>query len=73
MRDGHVFIWQSLEVLNVLYTSTLKLVFSKAQALFKNLECIFLVESTKIENTTFPYKTAPSEANVKTNRMQSTK
>ena len=32
----------------------------------------FLVESTKIDNITFPYKTALSEANVKTNRMGST-
>ena len=33
----------------------------------------FLVSSTKMENATFPYKTALSEANVKTNRMGSTK
>ena len=33
----------------------------------------FLVETTKIENVSFPYKTAMSEANVKTNRMGSTK
>ena len=37
------------------------------------MEYCFLVESTKIENTTFPYKSALSEANVKTNRMGSTK
>ena len=34
----------------------------------KNLEYFFLIESSKIENTTFPYKTALSEANVKTKR-----
>ena len=28
-----------------------------------------LIETTKIENTSFPIKTALSEANVKTNRM----
>ena len=33
----------------------------------------FSVESTKIENATFPYKTALSEGNVETNRMGSTK
>ena len=33
----------------------------------------FLVESTKIEKASFPYKFAISEANVKTNRMVSTK
>ena len=43
------------------------------QTLFKKLEYRFLVESTKIGNITFPYKTALSEAIVKTNRMGSTK
>ena len=37
----------------------------------EKLEYLFLVESTKIENASFPYKTAISEANVKTNRMMS--
>ena len=37
------------------------------------MESSFLVESTKIENASFPYKTAMSEANVKTNRRVSTK
>ena len=36
---------------------------------FQKLEYRFLVESTKIENTIFPYKTALSEANVKINRI----
>ena len=40
---------------------------------FKKLEYRFLVETTKIENTSFPFITALSEANVKTNRMGSTK
>ena len=40
---------------------------------FKKLEHGFLVESTKIEDALFPYKTAPWEANVKTNRMVTTK
>ena len=43
------------------------------QTLIKKLEFYFLVESTKIDNITFLYKTALSEANVKTNRMGSTK
>ena len=33
----------------------------------------FLFESFKIENASFSYKTAMSEANVNTNRMVSTK
>ena len=40
---------------------------------FKKLEYRFLVETTKIENTSFPFKTALSEANVKTNRMATIK
>ena len=35
------------------------------------MEYDFLVESTKIEKTAFPYKIALSEANVKKNRMGS--
>ena len=37
------------------------------------MECHFLVESTKIENTSFPFKTVLSEADFKTNRMATTK
>ena len=54
-------------------TLTLKQIFRKTKIFFKKLECCFLVESTKIENGSLPYKTAISEANVKTNRMVSTK
>ena len=43
------------------------------QTFFKKLEYRFLVESIKIDNITFPYKTALSEVNVNTNRMRSTK
>ena len=37
------------------------------------MECRFLVETTKIENTSFPFKTALSEANIKKNRMATAK
>ena len=40
---------------------------------FKNLEYGFLVEATKIGNTPFAFNTALSEANIKTNRMATTK
>ena len=40
---------------------------------FKKLEYRFLVESTKIENASFPRKTEISEANVTTNKMVTTK
>ena len=47
--------------------------FLKNQNPFRKLEYRFLVDSTKIENATFPYKAALPEGNVKTNRMGSTK
>ena len=43
------------------------------QTLFKKLEYLLLVESTKIENATILYKTTLSKANVNANRMGSTK
>ena len=39
------------------------------KSFLKKLEYHFLVERTKIEKSSFPYKTAMSEANVKTNSM----
>ena len=39
----------------------------------KKLEYRFFVEGTKIENASLSYKTAISEANVKTNKMMSKK
>ena len=41
--------------------------------LSKKLGYLFLVETTKIENTSFPFKTALSQGNIKTNRMATTK
>ena len=66
-------MWQSVKVSNVFNTLTLKQIFWKTKTFFKKLEYRFLVETTKIENTSFPFKTALSEANVKTNRMVTTK
>ena len=63
----------TLEILNVFNTSTLKQVFWKTKTFFKKLEYPVLVKSTKIENASFLYKTALLEANVKTNRIVSTK
>ena len=64
---------QSVGILNVCNTLTLKQIFWKTKKFFKKLEYHFLIESRKIENAPFPYKTALSEANVKTNKMVSTK
>ena len=62
-----------MKVSNVLNTLTLKQIFRKKKIIFEKLEYRFLVEATKIENTSFPFKTALSEANVKTNRVATTK
>ena len=71
LTDWHVFM--SPKILNVFNTSTLKKIFWKTNTFFKKLEYSFLAQSTKIEKTIFPYKTALSEANVKTNRMGNTR
>ena len=70
LSDRHVFMSQSVKVLNTL---TLKQIFWKTKTFLKTLDYRFLVETTKIENTSFPFKTALSETNVKANRMATTK
>ena len=47
--------------------------YGKRKPFSRNWNNAFFVESTKIEHASFPYKTAKSETNVKTNRMVSTK
>ena len=66
-------MWQSVKVLNVFNTLTLIQIFCKTKTFFKKLEYRFLVESTKIKSASFPFKTALSEANVKTNKIATTK
>ena len=66
-------MWQSVKTLNDFNILTLKQIFCKTETFFQKLEYGFLVESTKIENAIFPYQTAISEANVKINRIVSTK
>ena len=55
-----------MKVSKVFNTLTLKQ-FWKTKTFFKKTGIHFLVEATKIEYTSFPFKTALSEANVKTN------
>ena len=50
---------------NIFNTLTLIQVFWKTKTFFIKLEYHFLVETTKIENTSFPLETALSEANVR--------
>ena len=60
-----------MKILNISSTLILKQIFLKT--FLKKLEYRFLVERTKIEKASFPYKTAISEANVKAKRMVTTK
>ena len=66
-------MWQSLKILKVFNTLTLEHIFWKTKPFFKTLEYCFLVESTKIENASFPYNTAIPDANVETNKILTTK
>ena len=72
-RSACFFMRQSLKILNVFNTLTLKQIFWKAKTFFKKLEHDFLVENIMTENALFPYKTAISEANDKANKMVTTK
>ena len=58
---------------HICVSAPLKQIFWKKKTIFKKLEYHFLVEKTKIENASFPCKTEISEANVKTNKMVTTK
>ena len=66
-------MWQSVKILNVFNSLTLKEIFWKTKTFFKKPEYRFLVESTKIESALYPYKFAISEASVKANKMVATK
>ena len=73
LRDWRVFMWQPLAILNAFSTLTFNKIFFRPQTFVKKLEYDFLLESSKNENATFPYKTARSVANVRTNRLGSNK
>ena len=61
---------KALKIFNIL---TLIQIFWKTKTFFKKLKYRYLVETTKIENTSISFIAAPSEANVKTNRTATTK
>ena len=62
-----------IENVKRLNTLIMKQIFWKTKNFFKKLKYRFSVENTKIENASFLFKTAISEANVKTNKMVNTK
>ena len=75
LRDRHVFIDNQNKSFKRFqyFERNLKEIFWKTKTFFKKLGYCFLVETTEIENTLFPFKTALSETDVKTNRMATTK
>ena len=66
-------ISENFERIKYFNLNLLKQIYWRMKTFFKKLEYCFSVESTKIENEWFSYKTAISEANVKTNRIVSKK
>ena len=58
-----------MKILNVFNTFNFETDFLENETVFQKTGVTFLVESTKIENASFPYKSAIPELNVKTNRM----
>ena len=66
-------MWQSVKILNIFNSLTLKQIFWKTKTFFEKLEYRFLVESSKIENASFSYKTPISEAKFNTNKIVTTK
>ena len=73
MRDRHDFMGQSVNILKVFNTLTLIQFSGKRKPFFKKLGYRFLAETNKIESTSLPFNTALSGANVKTNKMATTK
>ena len=73
LRDQYILIWKSLEILNIYYALTLRRIFLENENFSWKIGVPFLVESNTIESATFPYKTALSKANAKTNRTGYTK
>ena len=63
LRDRHIFVWQSLDVLNILNALTLKHLFRKTKTFLEKLENRFLAESTNIESALFLCKSALSVKN----------
>ena len=62
LRHRHIFMWQSLQILNIFKALTLKQVFVKP--FFEKLEYHCLVESTTIESALLLWKTSFSKASV---------
>ena len=67
------FVWNSLKIWNNFNILTVKQIFSKTKSFFQKLDYRCLIESSEIENVTYPCKFTLLEANIKTIRMRITK
>ena len=56
LRDRHLFMWQSVEILNVFNTLTLRQIFWKTKTFFQKNRVPFLVESTRLKTHHFHTK-----------------
>ena len=60
LKDRHVFIWQSVEILNDFNTLTLKQIFWKMKTFSKKLEYHFSLKSQRLKvrhfHTKLPYQ-----------------
>ena len=61
------------KILNVFIATPFEKNLSKTKTFFKKLEYCLWVESFMIENIEFPYQTALSKTNIRTNRLKSAK
>ena len=73
LRNRHVFYKRISRSFERFQHFNFETDFLENENLFQKLKYYFLVEITKIESTSFPFKTTVSEANVKTHRMATAK
>ena len=60
LRGRHVFMWQSVEILNVFNTINLKQIFWNTKTIFKKLEYLFWLKALRLKTDHF-YRKLPYE------------
>ena len=56
LRDRHVFMWQSVEILNVFNTLTLKQIFWKTKTFLKKWSTVFKLQALRLKTHHFHTK-----------------
>ena len=74
LRDRHVFMWRSVKILSIfsIYFN-FETNFLENENFFQKTGALFFSWTHEDWKASFPYETAISEANIKTNRMVTTK